>query len=143
MARLKHIAQRLENWALWRSRLDSNGLGYSSTNVLARAGTDVWGRNSYGGVSIPHQEQDAEEMDKAVQSLKDSGRHHLLDVLQSYYLKYLSVPDIVRATGKATSTVHANLASADQYIDAWLREQRRLKEEREALARGKDWVSKR
>ena len=62
MARIERIRQRLENWALWRSRLDSNSLGYHTANVLA---VDVWGRNSYNGSQIPHVEQEAEETDQA------------------------------------------------------------------------------
>lgn len=136
MARIERIRQRLENWALWRSRLDSNSLGYHTVNVLA---VDVWGRNSYNGSQIPHVQQEAEETDQAVQAM-EQAKAHLYDTVYAYYLQDLGVSSIARSLGKGQSTVHAQLGQADQFIDRWLQEQQRIKEEREALARGREYM---
>lgn len=136
MARIERIRQRLENWALWRSRLDSNSLGFHTVNVLA---VDVWGRNSYNGSQIPHVEQEAEETDQAVQEM-GQAKSHLRATVCDYYLRDLGVSEIARNIGKGPSTVHAQLGQADQFIDRWLQEQQRIREEREAMARGREYM---
>ncbi|RMX06725.1 hypothetical protein D8I35_09495 [Corticibacter populi] len=140
MARIARIRQRLENWALWRSRLNSNGLGYHTRNILA---VDVWDRNTYNGMSIPHISIEAEETDRAVQAMKDGGQQHLYEVVNCYHLQNLGVAEIALRTGRAVSTVHANLAAADRFVEQWLREQARKREEAEALRRGREWMSRR
>jgi hypothetical protein len=105
MARLEHIKRRLDNWALWRIRLDSGGHGYARQNVLA-AVYDVWSRTTYCGAAIPHFDQDAEETDRAVQALK-LGRGHLYVTLDCIYLKDLGVNGTARKMRRSVSTVHA------------------------------------
>lgn len=138
MARIEHIKRKLDNWALWKSRLDSGGLGFHSVNILA---VDVWGRNSYGGCQIPHLDQDAEEVDKAVQEMQEAERH-LYATVHDYYLADLGVSEIARRQGKGPSTIHAHLGHADRFVDAWLQEQQRLREEREAVARGREYMAR-
>lgn len=116
MARIEHIRQRLENWALWHARLNSSGLGYHSVNVLA---CDVWTRGSYGGTVIPHIDADAELIHQAVQALKLT-RSHLYETLDCIYLRDLGVSGTARHMGRARSTIHAQLDEADRAIDAWL-----------------------
>ncbi|WP_287919906.1 hypothetical protein [Comamonas sp.] len=120
MARIEYIKRRLDNWALWRSRMNDGGLGFKDRNPLAVWAEDVWTRNSYHGASIPHFDQDAEETDQAVQALK-LGKGHLYVTLDFYYLKDLGVNECARRMRRAESTVHAQLADADRWIDAWLR----------------------
>lgn len=136
MARIEHIKRKLDNWALWKSRLNSTGLGFHSVNVLA---VDVWSRNSYGGCQIPHIDQEAEEVDKAVQDMEQAKRH-LYATVYDYYLLDLGVSEIARNMGKGPSTIHAHLNQADHFIDRWLQEQQRIREEREALARGREYM---
>ena len=117
MARIEHIKQRLDNWALWRARMQSGGLGYHAVNILA---CDVWSRGSYNGSRIPHIDADAEKTEQAVQSLKLS-RSHLHETLDCIYLRELGVAETARRMRRSPSTIHAQLGEADRAIDAWLR----------------------
>lgn len=137
MARIERIKRRLDNWALWKSRLNSNGLGFHSVNILA---VDVWCRNSYNGNQIPHNEQEAEETNAAVEALKLS-KAHLHATLDAYYLQDLGVSLIARRLGKGPSTIHAHLDRVDQFIDLWLQEQARQRDEKSAKARGRAYQS--
>lgn len=53
MARLEHIKRRLDNWALWKARMNDGGQGWRDRNPLAVWAEDVWSRTSYHGASIP------------------------------------------------------------------------------------------
>ncbi len=138
MARIERIKRRLDNWALWKARQASNGLGFHSVNVLA---VDVWGRSSYNGASIPHFDQDAEETNRAVEALR-LGKGHLFLTLDAIYMRDFGVLETARRMGKAPSTIHAHLEQADRAIDAWLQEQARIREEKEALARGREFTAR-
>lgn len=137
MARLVHIKRRLDNWALWKARMNSNGIGYASRNVIAVWAEDVWSRTSYHGASIPHFDQDAEETDRAVQALK-LGKGHLYVTLDCIYLKDLGVNGTARRMRRAVSTVHAQLEQADRFIDAWLMAERQAKDKARAQARAEE-----
>lgn len=137
MARIERIKRRLDNWALWKSRLNSNGLGFHSVNILA---VDVWCRNSYNGNQIPHNEQEAEETNAAVVAMQ-LAKPHLHVTVEAYYLQDLGVSLIARRLGKGPSTIHAHLDQADQFIDLWLQEQARQREEKAAKARGRAYQS--
>ena len=67
MARLDHIKRRLDNWAMWKERGTSGGLGFATRSILL---SETWSRGSYNGMIIPVMEAEAEETDKAVQALK-------------------------------------------------------------------------
>ena len=138
MARIERIKRRLDNWALWKARMGSGGLGFHSVNILAVA---VWSRGSYNGSFIPHFEQEAEETERAVQALK-LGRSHLFVTLDAIYLKDWGVTETARNMGKSPSTIHAHLDHADHFIDCHLQEQARIKEEKAALARGREFAAK-
>ena len=138
MARIERIKLRLDNWALWKARLSSNGLGFHSVNVLA---VDVWSRTSYNGSSIPHHEEEAEETNRAVDALKQ-GKPHLFVTLDAIYMRDWGVTETARNMGKSPSTIHAHLDQVDKFIDAWLSEQARLKDEKAALARGREYASR-
>lgn len=119
MARIEYIKRRLDNWALWRARMNDGGLGFKDRNPLAAWAEDVFSRTTYHGASIPHFDQEAEETDMAVQALK-LGKGHLYVTLDFYYLKDLGVNQTALRMRRAVSTVHAQLDQADRWIDAWL-----------------------
>ena len=140
MARIDRIKRRLDNWALWKARDMSRGLGWPKQNMLARMGESVFGRTSLDGARIPHIDEDAEEINQAVESMK-VGKGHLYVTLDSIYLKDWGVTETARRMGKSPSTIHANLAAADWYIDAWLQEQARIRDEKAAHARGREYAA--
>ena len=70
----------------------------------------------------------------------EQAKRHLYATVYDYYLLDLGVSEIARNMGKGPSTIHAHLNQADQYIDHWLQEQQRIREEREALARGREYM---
>lgn len=119
MARIEHIKHRLNNWALWRARRDNNGLGFPSQNILAVWGACAERSNKNRESIIPVLHLEAEETDKAVESLK-GGKSHLYETLYCIYVRDLGVTGTARQTGRAPSTVHAQLDAADRAIDAWL-----------------------
>lgn len=119
MARIKRIQQRLENWALWKVRDDTGALGYATRSVLA---SDVWSRGSYNGMLIPVIEQEAEETNRAIESLR-LKRGHLFKTLELYYVKGLGILGTARAMMRAESTIKAQLEQADHAIAEWLDEQ--------------------
>lgn len=116
MARLKHIQQRLDNWAIWTMRGASGGLGYATRSVLA---SEVWSRGSYNHVPIPVFDEEASETDQAVRALKLS-KSHLFVTLECIYLKDLGVKATARRMHRAESTIKAQLEQADHAIAAWL-----------------------
>lgn len=133
MARLDHIKRRLDNWALWRARMNDGGQGWRDRNPLAAWAEDVWSRTSYHGASIPHFDEEAEETDRAVQALK-LGKGHLYVTLDWIYLRDLGVNETARRMRKAPSTIHAHLEQADHWIAAWLDMEREAKERARAQA---------
>ncbi len=133
MARLEHIKRRLDNWALWKARLNGGGLGYNHRNQLAALAEDVWNRTTYYGASIPHFDGEAEETDRAVQALK-LGKGHLYVTLECIYLRDLGVSGTARYMRRAVSTVHAQLDQADRWIEAWLMAQRDARDKARARA---------
>lgn len=116
MARLDRIKRRLENWAMWKAKGASGGVGFATRSVLL---SDTWSRGSYNGMSIPVFDQDAELTNAAIESFRLT-RSHLHLTLQCMYIKDLGVKGTAEKMHCAVSTVHANLAHADAAIDAWL-----------------------
>lgn len=142
MARIEHIKRRLDNWALWRARRDNHGLGFPSQNILAAWGASVESQKKGSREStMPVLHLEAEETDRAVESMKGS-KAHLYETLHCIYVSDLGIPGTARRVGRAPSTVHAHLDAADRAIDAWLQNQARIKEEREAIARGREFASR-
>lgn len=132
MARIEHIRRRLENWALWRSRMNDGAHGYQTRNILAAWAEEAGGREGYES-RVPVFDEDAEETDKAVQALK-LGRSHLYVTLDYIYLRGLGVNETARQMRRAVSTVHAQLDQADHWIDAWLRVEREARDRVRAQA---------
>ena len=117
MARIEWVKLRLNNWALWRARQDSGGLGfYTSSSFLHEAA-----QGGYRESIIPVDECDAEVTNQAVESLRMT-KSHLYATLQSFYIKGLGVSGTARHLGKAASTIHSNLDQADLALSAWFAE---------------------
>lgn len=119
MARIKWVAQRLDNWAIWASRGGAGGSGYASQSVLQDWVSEVWSRGSYNNVAIPAFEEEAIETDRAIASFKDT-RPQLARALVAVYLMDLGVQEAARREHCAASTLHARLDQADMAIAMWL-----------------------
>lgn len=130
MARLDRIKRRLENWAMWKERGASGGLGFATRSILL---SETWSRGSYNGVLIPVMEQEAEATDQAVQSLKLS-RSHLYETLDCIYLRDLGIKATAQRMQRAESTIKAQLEQADHAIAAWLEERAREQDQKRAAA---------
>jgi len=115
MARLEHIRQRLENWAIWSSR-GALGRGFATRSVLV---SDVWSRGSYNHIPIPVLDEEAAETDAAVSALR-LGKGHLFKTLECIYLKDLGIKETAARMQRHPSTIHAQLEQADRAIAAWL-----------------------
>ena len=123
MARIEYIKLRLNNWALWRARQNGHGLGFAGINVLMLERVDK-SRESY----VPHDENDAEQTERAVESLKLS-KTALYVTLHLYYLKGIGIRGVMRELGKSERTVLANLEAADLAISAWLQDDMELRKQ--------------
>lgn len=118
MRRLEHVKRRLENWAIWSSRGAGGGRGFATRSVLA---SEVWSRGSYNHVPIPVFEEEAAETEQAVRALK-LGKGHLFVTLECIYLKDLGIRATAQRMHRSESTIKAQLAQADHFIDAWLQD---------------------
>ncbi|WP_374491612.1 hypothetical protein [Brachymonas sp.] len=132
MARIEHIKRRLDNWALWRSRMNGGAHGYATRNILAVCMERVVGLGDYES-QIPHFDEDAEQTDRAVQALK-IGKGHLYVTLDCIYLQDLGVIETARRMHRAVSTVHAQLEQSDRWIDAWLQAEKTVRDKAAAQA---------
>lgn len=139
MARIERIKRRLDNWAIWKSRGDGGALGFHSRNILA---VDVWARGSYNGAMIPVFEEEAEQTNQAVESLRDP-KPQVYTTLQRIYLQDLGVNETARRYGVSKSTVCSHLEQADAAIDAWLQERAVEKDRQVAAARAQAVATKR
>ena len=128
MARLERIKRRLENWAMWQERGVSGGLGFATRSVLL---SETWSRGSYNGMVIPVIEQEAEETDQAVQSLKLT-RPQLVATLECIYLRDLGVKATALRMQRAESTIKAQLEQADHAIAAWLEDRAQQQDKKRA-----------
>lgn len=135
MARLERIQQRLEEWAIWKTRDEAGARGYASSSVLCSV-TTVWSRGSYNGQLVPVFEERSAETDKAVEFLR-MHKSHLYETLRCIYLLELGVPMTAKRMGRAVSTIKAQLEQADHQIDAWLQEQAAEAEKRRVMAEAK------
>ncbi|UBB19512.1 hypothetical protein [Comamonas odontotermitis] len=132
MARIERIKQRLDNWALWKSRMLSGGSGWATRNVLD-VDCGVFNRGSYNGAIIPAFDEDAQEIDAAIKAI-ETARPHLVQTLNHIYLHDLGVKMAAVHLGCAEATVHARLGQADAAIDMWLQDQAKAKAQRRAAA---------
>ena len=128
MARLEHIKQRLNNWAMWRARRDNHGLGFASRNMLANWMASAGEVSRYSREStIPVLGLEAEETDEAVEALR-LGYGHLHVTLMCVYIKDLGVAGTARQMRRSPATIYAYLDQADRWIDGWLQAKREAKD---------------
>lgn len=113
MARIDYIKYRLNNWALWKVRESSGGLGYASVSVLLSEPVD--GHKSLMGTI---EDTDAELTNAAVESLRPT-RPKLYETLQLVYIANLGNRETARRLGCAESTLSARLDEADRALMAW------------------------
>lgn len=133
MARIERIAQRLDNWALWKSRMLSGGTGWATCSVLHDIDGGVYNRGSYNGSIIPAFDEDAQEIDAAIKSFA-STRPHLSLTLEVVYLRDHGIKTAALTLRCSEATVHARLGQADKAIDDWLQGQAKIKAQRHAAA---------
>lgn len=124
MARLDHIHRRLVAWGAWRTRRENLGLGYPRVNILLSMGGG--GAGGYREATIPIDEIEAAETERAVESLR-LVKSHLYLTLQYVYVKNEGVTGAARLMRRSRAAISAQLDQADVEIQRWLealREQR-------------------
>lgn len=131
MARLEYIRQRLEEWAIWKTRDDAGARGYASSSVLLNI-TTCFSRGSYNGMLIPVFEERSAETDLAVESLK-LRRSHLYATLDYIYLQELGIPMTALKMCRAQSTIKAQLEAADHAIAEFLENRANEAEKRRVM----------
>ena len=115
MARIDYIKHRLDNWALWKARDGSGGMGYATASVLLMERVDQSREiNLYSTID----ENDAALTDKAVESLRPA-RQQLYDRLYLIYIKGVGIREAARQQRCAESTIKASLDQADHALQAW------------------------
>lgn len=113
MARIEWVKYRLSNWALWKVRESSGGMGFATVSVLLANRVDE-SRDS----PLPVDEIDAGKTNLAVESLKPT-QEHLYHTLHCIYIEGAGIKMSARILGCAESTVKARLDQADHAISAW------------------------
>lgn len=116
MARIEWVKHRLENWALWKDRENSGGLGYATRSVLLSEAVD-----RYREAVIPVDDVDAAVTNQAVESLRPT-RSHLYITLQHIYVAGIGIKETARRMARAESTIKANLEQADHALSEWFGE---------------------
>jgi hypothetical protein len=115
MARIEWVKTYLNNWACWKVKQDSGGLGFpSQSSFLKEAAT-----SGYREAIIPINDCDASVTNDAIGSLKPE-RAHLYECLYCIYIHDLGVRRTAARLGKAESTIKAQLDQADHAISVWL-----------------------
>jgi predicted metal-dependent TIM-barrel fold hydrolase len=123
MARIDWVRQRLENWALWHERMNSGGIGWATRSAYLTERVD----GDRPEARVPVDEVEAAITDEGVQSLlvTYADLHRTLTLI---YLKGIGVAATARNTQRAVSTIHAQLAHADQLLATWFIERKKRKE---------------
>ena len=114
MARIEWVQLRLNNWALWKDRESSGGMGFKTqSSFLNEASTD-----RYRESVIPIDDIDASVTNSAVEALKPD-RSHLYMTLQCVYPRGLGIKETARRMCRAESTIKAQLEQADRALADW------------------------
>lgn len=127
MARIEWVKQKLVNWALWKARNESGGMGFATQSVLLSEASDT----RYADNVIPVLEMDGEQTDCAVESLK-VPRPKLYQTIYAIYIHNLGVKGTARELGLAESTVKGLLDSADHALSAWFGDKAERDKDRKA-----------
>lgn len=126
MARIDWVKHRLHNWALWKVREASGGMGFAKQSILLVERVDT-SRESI----IPVDEVDAEVTNQGVETMRLT-RPQLYQTLQAIYPKGMGIKAAARARPCAESTIKAHLDIADGVLAVWFSEradkQRALRE---------------
>jgi hypothetical protein len=122
--RIEWVKLRLENWALWKERERSGGLGFSSTTSFLHE-VDT---SRYREARIPVDEVDASVTDEAVEELKP-GREHLYRTLYALYVAGSGVRETARQFGVTETAIRNRLEQCDKTLAAWFhdRKERQMK----------------
>ncbi len=115
MARIEYVKHRLENWALWKERDSSGGLGFATRSVLLCEPVD-----RYREIDIRStiDDTDASLTNTAVESLRPA-RKQLYDRLYLIYINGLGIKEAARRECCAESTIKASLEQADHALQGW------------------------
>lgn len=122
MARIKWINDRLKRWGAWRTRKESNGLGYARSSVFL-ALPSSGSRDS----EIPINDLEAAQTDRAVESLRFT-KSHLHRALVLIYVDNVGIRNAARKMARAESTIKANLEDADHALADWFDRQAAVRE---------------
>lgn len=120
MARIEWVRLRLNNWALWKARETSGGLGWKTQAAYLTQVVDGGYRES----AVPVDDVDGGVTDQAVESLKPT-RPELYDTLHVVYVSHPAYVESAPRTAQARllgcseNTVSARLAQADRMLAAW------------------------
>ncbi|MDP3650891.1 MAG: hypothetical protein Q8R67_04325 [Rhodoferax sp.] len=129
MARIDYIKYRLDNWALWKVRESSGGLGFATQAVFLSEPVD--GHKELMGTI---EETDAVLTNQAVESLWPA-RQHLYSTLQLIYIAGIGIKAAAQHMGRAESTIKANLEASDQALSVWFSERAEAKKVAESMKR--------
>ena len=125
MARIEDIDRRLCNWARWSLGAGSGGLGFASSGM-----TREGGGYGYRDAVIPTVDCEAEETNRAVQSLDERLRLTLNEV----YIGAGSMKRKAAGMGVSEAAVNLRLWDAHRRLAAWLSErQREVRAERQRV----------
>ena len=125
MARIEDIDRRLCNWARWSLGARSGGLGFASSSP-ARDG----GGYGYRDAVIPTVDCEAEETNRAVQSLDERLRLTLTQV----YIGAGSMKRKAGSMGVSEAAVNLRVWDAHRRLAAWFSErQREIRAERQRV----------
>jgi hypothetical protein len=124
--RIEWVKYRLENWALWKAREGSGGLGFSSTTSFLHE-VDT---SRYREARIPVDEVDASVTDEAVEELKPT-REHLYRTLYALYVAGVGVRETARQFGLSETAIRSRLEQCDKALAAWFHDRK----ERQLTAR--------
>lgn len=120
MARIEWVRLRLNNWALWKARETSGGLGWKTQAAYLTQVVDGGYRES----AIPVDDVDGGVTDQAVESLKPT-RPDLYETLHVVYVKAPTYVDAAPRSGQARllgcseGAVSDRLERADRLLSAW------------------------
>ncbi|MEN9903690.1 MAG: hypothetical protein RLZZ555_255 [Pseudomonadota bacterium] len=121
MARIEWVSSRLAIWGAWKARREDAGLGFARVNILLSLGGG--GQGGYRESSVPINELEAAETDRAVESLK-LVKSHLYLTLQYIYVRNTGIRLAAQRMQRAESTIKAQLEQADAEIARWFEARR-------------------
>lgn len=126
MARNEELERRCLNWARWKDGVGQGGLGWAVV-YLSSAGS---GRDGYREAKVPTLDVEAEQTDRAIQSLES----HLRRTVEVYYLGTGSMEERCRHLQVSRPTIYTRIDQAHEALAAWLRDvEARARHERERV----------